>query len=120
MLPPALESPRALALAFRRASTCGPDRIGGCTELVSGDVRHGPGLAGSVRGMPCGATRVSGRGHGMADRRAGLGHGHLAAHPGAGMLDCLTGSWVLRLSRLEEVKDVLRARCRPKSEELVI
>jgi hypothetical protein len=36
------------------------------------------------------------------------------------MLDCLTGSWVLRLSRLEEVKDVLRARCRPKSEELVI
>jgi hypothetical protein len=36
------------------------------------------------------------------------------------MLDRLTRSWVLRLSRLEEVKDVLRARCRPKSEEMVI
>ena len=36
------------------------------------------------------------------------------------MLNRLTRSWVLRLSRLEEVKDVLRARCRPKSEEPVI
>jgi hypothetical protein len=36
------------------------------------------------------------------------------------MLDRLTRSWVLRLSRLEEVKNVLRARCRPKCEELVI
>jgi hypothetical protein len=41
-------------------------------------------------------------------------------NPGAGMLDRLTRSQVLRLSRLEEVKDVLRARCRPKSEEMVI
>src|SRR5262249_45987712 len=38
----------------------------------------------------------------------------------SGMLDRLTRSQVLRLSRLEEVKDVLRARCRPKSEEPVI
>jgi hypothetical protein len=36
------------------------------------------------------------------------------------MLDRLTRSWVLRLSRLEQVKDVLRARCRPESQELVI
>ena len=36
------------------------------------------------------------------------------------MLDRLTRSRVLRLSRLEEVKDVLRARCRPKGKELVI
>ena len=36
------------------------------------------------------------------------------------MLDRLTRPWVLMLSRLEEVKDVLRARCRPKSEEMVI
>ena len=36
------------------------------------------------------------------------------------MLDCLTRPWVLRLSRLEEVKDVLRARCRPESEAMVI
>jgi hypothetical protein len=56
----------------------------------------------------------------MAARRASLGHLDLASHPGTGMLDRLTRTWVLRLSRLEEVKDVLRARCRPKSEELVI
>ena len=56
----------------------------------------------------------------MAARRASLGHLDLAPHPGAGMVDRLTRSWVLRLSRLEEVKDVLRARCRPKSEQMVI
>jgi hypothetical protein len=87
---------------------------------VRGDVRDCPGLAGSVRGMPCRPAQVSGRGHGVAGRRASLGHLDLATHPGAGMLDRLTRSWVLRPSRFEEVKDVLRARCRPKSEELVI
>src|SRR5262249_28111191 len=48
-LPPALESPCALALSFQRGSTCGLDRIGGRTELVRGDVCDGRGLAGSVR-----------------------------------------------------------------------
>src|SRR5216110_2638944 len=38
-LPPALEPPCALALSFRRGSTCGLDRIGGRTQLVRGDVR---------------------------------------------------------------------------------
>src|SRR5437660_6633527 len=56
----------------------------------------------------------------MATRRASLGHRDLAARPGAGLLDRLTRSRVLRLSRLEEVKDVLRARCRPQREEPVI
>jgi hypothetical protein len=119
-LPPALESPCGLGFALRRASTCGLDRIGGRTEFVRRDVRDGPGLASSVRGMPCRPAQVSGRPHCMASRRASLGHRHLATHPGAGMLDRLTRSWVLRLGRLEQVKDVLRARCRPKSEELVI
>jgi hypothetical protein len=70
--------------------------------------------------MPCCPTQISGRAHCMAARRASLGHLDLATHPGAGMLDRLTRSWVLRLSRLEEVKDVLRTGCRPKSEEMVI
>ena len=48
------------------------------------------------------------------------GHRDLATHPGAGLLDRLTWPWVFRPSRLEEVKDVLRARCRPQGEELVI
>src|SRR5262245_64376307 len=55
-LPPALASPRCLV--FRRGSTCGLDRIGGRTEFVRGDVRDGPGLASSVRGMPCCPTQV--------------------------------------------------------------
>src|SRR6266851_9846110 len=114
-LPLALESPCGLALAFRGGGTCGLDRIGGCTEFVRGDVCDGPGLAGSVRGMPCCPAQVSGRAHCMAARRASLHHLDLAAHPGAGMLDRLPWPWVVRLSRLEEVKDVLRARCRPRA-----
>ena len=74
----------------------------------------------AIRGMPCCPAQVSGRGHRMAGRRASLGHFHLATHPGVSMLDRLTRSRVLRLSRLEQVKHVLRARSRPKSEELVI
>ena len=119
-LPPALASPCTLTLASCHASTCGLDRIGGRTEFMRGDVRDGPGLASSVSGMPGGPTQVSGRGHCLAGRRASLGHLDLATCPGASMLDRLTRPWVLRLSRLEEVKDVLRARCRPKSEQLVI
>jgi hypothetical protein len=87
---------------------------------VRGDVRDGPGLAGSVRGMPRCSAQVCGRAHCMAARRASLHHLDLPAHPSAGILDRLTGSWVLRLSRLEQVKNVLRAGRRPKSEELVI
>ena len=114
-LPSALESPCGIALAFRRGSTCGLDRIGGRTEFVRGDVCDGPRLASSVRGMPCCATQVSGRAHCMAARRASLHHLYLATHPGASVLDRFTWSWVLRLNRLEQVKDVLRARRRPKS-----
>jgi hypothetical protein len=56
----------------------------------------------------------------MAARRTSLGHLDLATHPSAGVLDRLTRSWVLWLSRLEKVKNVLCAGCRPKSEEMVI
>ena len=119
-LPPALESPCSLAIAIRRASPDSLDRISRRAEFVRGDVRDGPGLACSVRGMPRWPAQVSGCGHRMAARRASLGHRHLAAHPGAGMLDRLTRSRVLRLDRLKEVKDVFRARCRPESQEMVI
>jgi hypothetical protein len=87
---------------------------------VRGYVRDDRGLAGSVRGMPCCPTQVSGRGHCMAGCRASLGHLDLATHPAASMLDRLTRSWVFRLSRLEQAKHVCRARCRPESEELVV
>ena len=119
-LPPALESPCALAVSFPRGRTCRLDRIGGRTKLVRGDMCNDRRLAGGVSGMPCCPTQVSGRGHCMAARRASLGHRDLATRPGAGLLNRLTGSPVLRPSRLEPVEDVLRARCRPQGEELVI
>ncbi len=56
----------------------------------------------------------------MAARRASLHHRDLTTHPGASVLDRFTWSWVLKLNRLEQVKDVLRARRRPKSEEMMI
>ncbi len=84
------------------------------------DVGDGGGLAGRVRGMPCCATQTSGRGHRVAGRRASLGHGDFATHLGASLFNRLTRSRVLRPSRLEEVKDMLRARCRPQCEEMVI
>jgi len=52
----------------------------------------------------------------MPARCASLHHRDLAPHPGAGVLDRLAWSWILRLSRLEEVKNVLCARCGPESE----
>src|SRR5439155_3508704 len=119
-LPPALESPCALALTFRRGGACGPDRIGGGTELVRRDVCDDRRLAGSVRGMAWRPAQISGRGHCMASCRACLGHGDLTARPGPPEFDRATRSQVLRPSRLEEVQDVFRARCRPQAEEMVI
>jgi hypothetical protein len=56
----------------------------------------------------------------MAARRAALGHPDLAARPGTGSFDGPTGSRVLGPNRLEQVEDVLGARCRPQGEEVVI
>src|SRR5487761_1138459 len=56
----------------------------------------------------------------MASCRSCLGHGDLAACPGPPEFDCATRSRVLRPSRLENVQDVFRARCRPEGEEMVI
>src|SRR4051794_23363960 len=50
-LPAALQSPGGIAVALRRGRAYRPDRVGGRTELVRGDVGDGPGLAGGVRGM---------------------------------------------------------------------
>jgi hypothetical protein len=87
---------------------------------VRRDVCDGRGLASSVRGMPWCPTQVSCRGVGAAGRVASLGHRDLAAHPRVNLLDRLTRTGVLRLGRLEEAEDVLRARCRPQGEEVVI
>jgi len=83
-------------------------------------MRDGPGLASSVRGMPCCPPEVPGRAHRLAARRASLHHRDLTTHPGAGIRDRFARSRVITLSRLEKVKDVLCARRRPKSQEMVI
>jgi hypothetical protein len=56
----------------------------------------------------------------MTARRTSLGHPDLAAHPSAGIIDRLTRSRVLWLTRLEEVENMLCARCRPQNEKLVV
>jgi hypothetical protein len=70
--------------------------------------------------MACWPTQGSGRGDGMATRRASLGHRDLATGPGAGLLDSLTRSRVVGPNPFEPVEDVLGARCRPQGEEMVI
>src|SRR5262245_51917014 len=109
-----------MPIAFRRGTTYGPDRIGGRAEFVCGDVCDGSRLAGGVRGMSCCPMKVSGRAHCMTARRAGLHHRDLTTYPGAGVLDRLTWSWVRGPNRLEQIKDVLGARRRPKSEEMML
>ncbi|KUH80791.1 hypothetical protein AU186_08410 [Mycobacterium sp. GA-1999] len=97
-LPAALESSCGFGLAVRRSSTCGLDRIGGRAEFVGGDMGYGASLASCVCGVPCCPLLVSRRSHGMTSCRARLHHLDLAPHPGAGMLDGLTRSWILRVS----------------------
>jgi len=119
-LPLTLKPPCRLPLAFGRSGAYGLDRIGGRTELVRRDVSDGPGLARSVCGMPGSSAQVSGRPHSVAAGCPSLGHRDVAAYPGPGELDRLTRPQILGLSRLKEVKDVLRASRRPEREEMVI
>ena len=82
-------------------------------QLVRGNMGDGPGLASGVRGVPCSSTQVPGRTHRMAPGCTRFHHLDLATHPGTGMLDRMTRSWVPGLNRLEEAKDALRARGSP-------
>jgi ABC-2 type transport system ATP-binding protein len=59
-LPLALQAASRLALVFSRCRPRRPDRVGRST--VGRHMAHRRGLAGSVRGMPCCPTQVSGRG----------------------------------------------------------
>jgi hypothetical protein len=87
---------------------------------VRGDVRDDCGLASRVRGMPWCAAQVSRGGLGLSGRLARLHHLYLTTHPSPSLLDRHTRSPIVGLSRLEQAEDVLRARCRPESEEVVM
>ena len=77
-------------------------------------------LSGRECCFPRGADQVSGRAIGVAAGSAGGHHSDLAARPRSGILDRPPRSWVLPARSLEQVEDVLGARCRPQCEEPVI
>jgi hypothetical protein len=81
---------------------------------------HRRGLAGSVRGMPCCPTQVSGRGVCMAGRRAGLSPRDLTTRPGTPEVDGPTRTVILRPHLLEVVEHVLRAVGRPDGEKPMV
>lgn len=60
------------------------------------------------------------RGHRMPASGPCLHHPHLASCPGANLFDSQSRSRVLWPSRLEQMKDVLGAGRRPRSEEVVV
>jgi hypothetical protein len=119
-LPLALQAASRLALVFSRCRPRRPDRVGRSTELVGRHMAHRRGLAGSVRGMPCCPTQVSGRGVCMAGRRAGLSPRDLTPRPGTPEVDRPTWTVVLRPCLLEVVQHVLRAVSCPDRQKAVI
>jgi hypothetical protein len=56
----------------------------------------------------------------MATRCARLHHLDLTTYPRTGVLDRYTRSRIPRPNRLEQVKNVLRAQRRPKSQKMMI
>jgi len=87
---------------------------------VGRHMAHRRGLAGSVRGMSCCPSQVSGRAICMAGRRAGLSPRDLTPRPGAREVDRPTWTAVLRPRLLEVVQHVLGAVSRPDRQEAVI
>ena len=119
-LPLALQAAGRFAFVFSRGGPRRPDRVGRSTELVGRNMAHRRGLAGSVGGMPCCPTQVSGRGVCMAGRRAGLSPRDLTPRPGTPEVDRPTGTVILRPCLLEVVQRVLRAVSRPDRQKAVI
>ncbi len=119
-LPLTLDSSGSVGVVVRNGSTSSLDRVSRCAEVVGGDMRHGTGLAGRIRGMPCRTTLVPRRTHGMTARCTRFHHRDLAPRPGADVLDGLARSWVPRVSEFEQVNDVLCAGSSPQRQQMVI
>jgi hypothetical protein len=119
-LPTTLEPAGARAVGSGGRRTRGLDRVGRGTELVRGDVRHRRRLAGGERGVPSSSAQLSSGSHGMTGRRTGLRHPDLTARPGANLIDRVAGPWIRGLLGLEEVQNVLCARCCPQSQEPMV
>jgi hypothetical protein len=119
-LPLALQTAGVHAVILSRCRPRGLDRVGRGSEFVGRHMAHRRGLAGSVRGMPCCPTQVSGRGVRMAGRRAGLSPRDLTPRPSTPEVDRPTWTVVLRPCLLEVVQHVLRAVSRPIREKTMI
>jgi len=105
---------------FRRGGTCGLDRIGGRTELVRRNVRDDRRLASGVCGMAWRPLRslAAAIAWPPAERVSVMVISPRAqARPSS---IARRGRRSSGPSRLEEIQDVFRARCRPQGEEVVI
>ena len=118
-LPVALASPCGVAPALGGSGPHGLDGIGSCSELMRGNMGDDSGLAGGERGVSGSPSQGPGGTHGVTTRGARLHHRELPSRPSAHTLDGLSRSRVRRLSRLEDVEDVLRTRCGPQSQKAV-
>jgi hypothetical protein len=119
-LPLALQTAGLHAVVFSRRRPRSPDRVGRGSEFVGRHMAHRRGLGGSVRGMPCRPTQVSGRGVRMAGRRAGVSPRNLTPRPGTPEVDRPTWTVVLRPCLLEVVQHMLRAVSRPHREKTMM
>ena len=119
-LPVAFKAAGRLAVVFRRRRPSGPDRVGRGPELVGRNMAHRRGLTRGECGMPSCPAQVSGRGVGMAGRRAGLSPRDLTPRPGTPEVDRPTWTVVLWTCPLEVVQHVLRAVSRPHRDKTMI
>ena len=119
-LPFAFHHPGAGSFFFVGGRHDGPDRVGGRSQFVGGDMGHGYGLAGRQGGKFRRADKVPRRGVGMARGRMGLLHGNAAIHPLRGKLDRATRPPIVRAGLLEIVEDMFRAAGSPDRQEMVV
>ena len=107
-------------LTSRSGCTCGPDGVGGGTEVMLSDMAHAGSLTCRVGGMPSGSSQLPCSTHGMATGCTGLHHLHLSPRPRTDRLDRVTRPCVGRAFRLEEVQNVLGAGRRPKGDQAMV
>ena len=121
-LPLALAAGGGLAVVTSRGGG-GPsclDRVGGCAEVVFGDMWDAGCLARSIRRETGCPAQRSGGPHRVPTGCPGLHHGELARSPGPSAGDRVPGPEITRTFGLEQVKDVLGTGGCPQRQEVMI
>ena len=119
-LPLALHPPGVFGLTGRHSRAYRFDRVGSGTEFMCRNVCDQRGLSRSVGSMASRPAQFSCGTIGVTPRFTGLRHRNFATRPCTSLVNSLTRALVRRASRLEEMYDMLRARCGPQGEELMI